>query len=198
MHHFHAHTCHLGPALCFSLMQVQRRHISLPHTGAERPHLPPLCCSRLRAQPALRSFPPSCCCSLRSISVVAPSGSAAAATTDVPSSARFGGHEIGGSCMAFLVDSLFFSVLRPVSLDLSLLLARCRRLALCRQLSNALKTLLTSNTRFTEQSTLYPLTVSTETNTEICGPVFVQRKRGGTQQDEKTSQHCTVDSLNGK
>jgi len=48
----------------------------------------------------------------------------------------FGGDEIGDSCMAFLVDSLSFfsSVLPPVSLDLSLLLARCQRLAPCRHL----------------------------------------------------------------
>jgi hypothetical protein len=48
----------------------------------------------------------------------------------------FGGDEIGDSSMAFLVDSLSFfsSVLPPVSLDLSLLLARCRRLAPCRHL----------------------------------------------------------------
>jgi hypothetical protein len=65
-----------------------------------------------------------------------PYGSGDAVTIDVPSSAGFGGDEMGTAAWPFwLISYLFFpSVLPPVSLDLSLLLARCRRLAPCRLL----------------------------------------------------------------
>jgi hypothetical protein len=126
----------LGPALCIS------------HAGVAPPHLPPSSLALLllaRAQPAFYSFPPYCCCSLRSISVIAPSGSAAAATDD-PRGARFGGNEKGGSLhglSGWLIGSLsFFSGLPPVPLDLSLFwlgvgrLAPCERFITRRRLKN--------------------------------------------------------------
>jgi hypothetical protein len=91
----------------------------LTHADAAPPHLPPSCRRSAAAspllwltqvqrcppslvlllaacaQPALRSFPTSCCCSLRS-----PSRSTAASTTDDPGGAGFGGEERGDSCTA--------------------------------------------------------------------------------------------------
>lgn len=154
--HFDAHKCPHGPSsrlLCHA--GAASLHLPLPHRGTGQPHRPPSCCFCLCAQPALHSFPPSCC-SLRPISVISPSGSAAAATIDVPSSARFGGDEIGRGCMAFLVDSLtFFSVLPPVSLDLTTFgyvstPPPCRHLTAEAMPWLCHKTLVTSNTRFPE------------------------------------------------